>query len=121
MTINVYEYEYDFDETNATWNAPGSGDGTAGGALGTLLTSATFDPTVTADITYSNSVAFRRAVSHAVDADGILRLILARSDRSGAGTYRYVRFDDETVTPAANRPKLLVTHHLPLGSVFFVH
>jgi len=120
MTINVYEYEYDFAETNATWNAPGPGDGTAGGALGTLLTSTNFNPTVSTNITFSNSVAFRRAVSHAVDADGVLRLILARADAGGSGN-RYVRFDDETVTSASNRPKLLVTHHLPLGSVFFVH
>jgi hypothetical protein len=116
ITINIYEYDYDFDETTATWNAPGTGDGTTGGSLGTLLTSATFDPTVSSDVTFSDTAAFRTAVSDALAGDGFLRIIIARSDGSGSGN-RYARFDDETVTPAANRPELLVTHQpAPAGA-----
>jgi hypothetical protein len=115
ITINVYEYDYDVDETNATWNVPDSGGSdVAGGTLGTLLTSATFDPTVKdADVTFGDSATFRTAVSDALAGDGFLRLMLARSDSSGAGANRFARFDDETVTPAANRPELLVSHQPP--------
>jgi len=116
ITINVYEYDYDFDETTATWNAPGTGDGTTGGSLGTLLTSATFDPTVSSDVTFSDTAAFRTAVSDALAGDGFLRIIMARSDSSGSGN-RFARFNDETISPAANRPELLVSHQpAPAGA-----
>ena len=114
ITINVYEYDYDFDETTATWNVPDSGGSdVAGGTLGTLLTSATFNPTVSADITFTNSAAFRTAVTNALAGDGILRMILARSDASDPGTHRFARFDDETITPAGTRPELIVEHTAP--------
>ena len=81
--------------------------------MGTLLTSATFDPTASGiDITFSDSALFRKAVSDALADDGLLRLILARSDSSGTG-HRFARFDDETVTTRGNRPELLVTHSVP--------
>ena len=122
ITINVYEYDYDVDETTATWNVPDSGGGdVAGGTLGTMLTSATFDPTVQdADVTFGSLAAFRTAVTNALAGDGILRLLLARSDDSGSGSHRFARFDDETVTTAANRPELLVMHYTPpsAGTVF---
>ena len=113
ITINVYQYDYDFDETTSTWNSPGSGDSTAGGTPGTLLTSATFDSTVqNVDVTFGDTAAFRTAVSNALTGDGFLRLIMARSDGSGSG-HRFARFDDETVATAGNRPELLVTHSIP--------
>ena len=110
ITINVYEYDFDFDETTATWNAPAAGDGTAGGALGTLLASATFNPTVSGSITFATTAAFQTAVSDALADDGMLELILARDDSSGSGQQRFARFDDETVAPADDRPELLVTY-----------
>ena len=92
-------------------------NGTVGGTLGSLLTSATFNPSAgprsSADVTFSDSAQFRTAVSDALAGDGLLRLSLARSDDSGPGQQRFARFDDETATTADNRPQLLVTHSVP--------
>jgi len=110
ITINVYAYDFDIDETSATWIAPGTGDTTAGGTLGTLLSSATFDATEQSmDVTFGDSVAFRAAVANALAGDGSLRFVLARSDSSSTGN-RFARFDDESVATAGNRPELRVTH-----------
>jgi hypothetical protein len=109
ITINLHEYDFDFDETTATWNAPAPGDG-AGGTLGTLLTSATFDPSGAAgDITFPDSAAFQTAVSDALAADGVLRFIIARSDNSGSGN-RFARFDDDAEPTTADRPELIITY-----------
>jgi len=117
LTVNVYEYDFNFDETTATWTTPAPGDGAAGGTLGTLLTSATFNPSAgprsSSDVTFSDTPAFRTAVSDAQAGDGFLRLILARSDNSGSGQQRFARFDDETATTSANRPELVVEHSIP--------
>jgi hypothetical protein len=119
ITVNVHEYEYDFDETNATWNAPGVGDGTAGGSTnGTLLTSATFDATTqNTDVTFGDTEAFRTAVSDALAGDGFLRMILARSGETPDGSHRFARFDDDTVTPAGNRPELRVVTRPEAGEI----
>jgi len=119
ITLNAHGYGFDIDESSATWTAPGSGDSTAGGTLGPLLTSATFDATAEGlDVTFDDTVAFRTAVSDAVAGDGFLRLILARADASGSG-HRFARFDDETVTPAGNRPELIVVAR-PAGTVMII-
>lgn len=110
ITINLYAYGSDFDEATATWNAPAPGEGTAGGTLGSLLSSATFNPTVAADVTFDSTPAFQTAVSDALADDGFLRLVLARSDDSGPGQQRFARFGDETVTTLANRPELTISH-----------
>ncbi len=108
-TFNVYEYGFDFDETTATWNAPAAGD-VAGGTLGTLLTSASFDVEITDQkITFDDTAAFRTAVSDALAGDGFLRLILANNDETNLGSHDFARFADETAA-AASRPRLLVTH-----------
>jgi hypothetical protein len=119
ITINVYEYDHDFDETTATWNAPGTGDGTAGGTLGTLLTSATFDPTVSAFITFADTPAFQTAVEDTLAGDGFLRLIIARSDSSGTGTQRFARFRDEAHGTDAQHPQLQITHTPPASAVSY--
>lgn len=94
-TFNLYVYGFDIDETTATWNTPAAGDGMAGGALGTLLSSAAFDVEVTGQtVTFGDTPSFRAAVSDALAGDGFLRAVL--------------RGDDETVTPARNRPELRV-------------
>ncbi|NQT86372.1 DNRLRE domain-containing protein, partial [bacterium] len=113
ITLNVYDYGFDIDEATATWNAPGAGDGVAGGTLGTLLASATFAATAGGiDVTFTDSL-FNAALSDALEGDGFLRLLLARSDNSGSGN-RFARFDDETVTTGGFRPELLVAHSAPL-------
>jgi hypothetical protein len=113
ITINAYEYGFDFDEATATWNAPGVGDGTPGGTLGALLTAATFDANEAGlDVTFADSLFFQTAVSDALAGDGFLRILLARSDSSGGGN-RFARFDDETVTTPGYRPELIVTHSAP--------
>lgn len=128
ITVDVYQYDFDIVESVSDWNDPdgdgndGTGDTTAGGTFGTLLTAATFDANVQdADVTFSDSAAFSAAVSEALNNDGILRLMLARSDSSGSGN-RFARFDDETVSPAANRPELVVVHYdtPPSGTVFLL-
>ena len=110
ITINTYRYGFDFDEAVSTWNAPAPGDGTAGGTIGSLLSSSTFESTVTADITFGDSPAFRTAVSDALAGDGFVRLLLARSDNSGAGQHRFARFRDEGFGTAARRPELEVNY-----------
>lgn len=117
ITIDVYEYDFDMDEAVSTWNDPdgdgndATGDTTPGGTLGSLLTSATFNAnTQNLDITFIDSAAFRMAVSDALADDGIIRLMLTRSDDSGSGQHRFARFDDETVASAGFRPELLISH-----------
>ena len=117
ITINVYEYDHDFDETTATWNSPGTGDSN-GGTLGTLLTSATFNPTVSAFITFSDTPAFQNAVEDALAGDGFLRLIIARSDNSGSGN-RFARFRDEAHGTDAQHPQLQITHTPPASAVSY--
>jgi hypothetical protein len=119
ITINVYEYDHDFDETTSTWNAPGTGDGSAGGTLGTLLTSATFNPTVTDFITFPDTTAFQTAIEDALAGDGFLRLIIARSDSSGAGTQRFARFRDEAHGTDAQHPQLQITHSAPASATSY--
>ena len=108
ITVNVYEYNHDIDESKATWNDPGSGDGKAGGTLGTLLTSATFDPIAPREVVFRDSPAFRAAVAEARAGDGFVRLVLARADDSGAGRHRFARFRDEDVVMPSFRPELRV-------------
>ena len=128
ITVNLYEYDHDIVESVSDWNDPdgdgndGTGDATRGGTFGSLLTSATFDAnTQDADVTFSDSAAFRTAVSDALADDGVLRLIIARSDSSGSG-YRFARFDDETVPHVAKRPELIVAHYdaPPHGTLFVI-
>ncbi|MFT5129946.1 MAG: hypothetical protein ACI8W8_003575 [Rhodothermales bacterium] len=120
ITINVYQYDHDFDETSSTWNAPGTADATTGGTLGTLLSSVTFDPSISSSpgslLTLPSTAAFRSSVASALAGDGFLRLLVARSDSSGGGN-RFARFRDETITPPANRPALTVLQAQPPGTV----
>jgi hypothetical protein len=116
-TFHLHAYGFDVDETNSTWNAPGTGDPTAGGTLGTLVSLARFDPAVTDQvITFDNTPEFRSAVSDALAGDGILRLAVAKSNESTVGTHEFARFHDESATTPAKRPELRVT----IGSSTFV-
>jgi len=114
-TFNLHAYEFDIDETTATWNAPGTGDSTAGGTSGTLLSSVAFDVELTGQtITFGDTPAFRAAVSDALASDGFVRLILRGNDET-VGAHNFARLSDETVTPTANRPELRVVTK-PVGS-----
>ncbi|MFT7515916.1 MAG: hypothetical protein ACI9QL_005151 [Candidatus Omnitrophota bacterium] len=107
--FDLYTYAFDLDETNATWSAPGFGDGTPGGTPGTLLSTASLDVEVTGQsITFADSPAFRSAVSAGLAGDGFLRMLLRNNDET-IGTHNFARFSDETVTPTIHRPKLLIT------------
>jgi len=113
ITINVYQYGFDIDEATATWNAPGAGDPTPGGTLGALLGSSSFDPTAQGvDVAFTDAL-FNAAVEDALNGDGYLRLLLARSDNSGSGN-RFARFDDETVSTLGFRPELIISHAAPI-------
>jgi len=110
-TFNVYAYGFDIDETTATWNAPGAGDPTAGGTLGTLLTSASFDVTSTGlAVTFGDTHEFRTAVANALTGDGLLRLIVAKNDESTVGTHEFTRFAADSFAATANRPKLQIEY-----------
>lgn len=118
-TFNVYSYAFDIDETAATWNAPGAGDPNAGGTLGTLLTSASFDVTQTGEtVTFGDTPEFRTAVSDALASDGLLRLILAKSDETTVGTHEFARFASNEFATLGHRPELMVTHSIPEPSTF---
>jgi len=120
-TFNLYAYEFDFDETTATWNIPGGGAGAGGSTNGTLLTSATFDTTVTsAKVTFGDAAAFRAALREAVAGDGFLRMILANVDESVAANF--ANFSPDDAATEADRPKLEVISHLPpLGTVISIN
>ena len=110
-TFSAYAYGFDFDETTATWNAPGSGDTTAGGTFGTLLSSVTFDTTQQdLTVTFDDTPEFRAALADALAGDGFLRLILANDDET-VGAHNFARFADGTPFTSENRlPELLVLH-----------
>jgi hypothetical protein len=108
-TFNVYTHAFDIDETTATWDNPGGG-APAGGTLGTLLTSASFDVEQTGQThTFGDSAAFQTAVSDALADDGILRLIIANNDEAFLSSHDFARFEDDTAGSAA--PKLSVTYN----------
>ncbi len=118
-TFNVYSYGFDIDETTATWNAPGAGDPNAGGTLGTLLTSASFDVTQTGQtVKFGDTPEFRTAVSDALASDGFLRLIVAKSDETTVGTHEFARFASNSFATLGHRPELIVTHHIPEPATF---
>ena len=126
QTFNVHAYDYDLVETDSTWNDPDgdgddvTGDPTDGGTLGTLLASATFDVTeLGLTVTFTNSAAFRTAVSDALAADSVLRLIVVNNDETLNG-HRFARFAVDHAGPLAPRPKLVVSHNLrsPAMSTF---
>lgn len=110
--FNVYTHAFDIDEATATWNAPGGG-APAGGTLGDLLTSVSFDVTVTGNtVTFGDTSAFRTAVADAMAGDGILRLIVANNDETNLGSHDFARFSDDT-DALGSRPELVVEHSIP--------
>lgn len=102
VTLNLYDYGFEFIEADATYNDPdgdgngGTGDITPGGTQGTLLSSL-ITPTTGNGITgltivYTDSTAFRDALSNQLAGDGTLNLLLTGT---GANTQSFLRFDDE--------------------------
>ena len=116
-TFNVHAYDSDIVETVSTWNDPDgdgsdvSGDATDGGTLSTLLASATFNVTTTGlTVTFSDSAAFRAAVTAALADDDILRLIVVNDDET-LDTNRFARFTADSFGTPSSRPKLVVSHN----------
>ncbi|MBL7218734.1 MAG: DNRLRE domain-containing protein [Phycisphaerae bacterium] len=116
-TFNVHAYNYDIVETVSTWDDPdgdgndATGDTTAGGTLGTLLTSASFLVTQKGlAVTFGDSSAFRTAVSDALAGDGFLRLILANNDETVNSTHNFARFAADSFGTTGDRPELVVEH-----------
>jgi len=117
FTVDLHAYDFDFVESAATWNDPdgdgsaGTGDTTAGGTPGALLSSVGVSGTGTPGgslVTLADSAAFRTAVADALASPGeTLRLLMKAEDESGSGN-RFIRFRDEVFGTATDRPKLVV-------------
>jgi hypothetical protein len=92
-TLVLYSYGFNFIESGtggATWNSPSSGDTTAGGTLGTSLTSAAVNTSANATNTFNTTTAFVNAVQSAFDGSNDLNLIMARN--STATGNQFTRF-----------------------------
>jgi hypothetical protein len=112
--FSVNNYGFDVVETTAMWNAPGPGDGMAGGTLGPLLSAASFDVELLGQsVSFGDSPAFRSAVSEALGGDGFLRLIIANSDETNLGTHDFTRFESDDTGVVGSRPELTVNHSIP--------
>jgi hypothetical protein len=105
QTFNLYTYGFDIVETDATWNSPAIGDLVAGGTTGTLLSSATFDVSVTGDVTFGNTVAFQTAVESAITDGGFLRMILTGPVDD---YHKYAKFSSNNYATIGDRPELLI-------------
>ncbi len=99
VTLNVYDYGFEFIEADATYNDPdgdgaaGTGDTMAGGTQGTLLSTLVAANTSSGlTIVYGDTAQFRTAVSNQLAGDGTLNLLLTGT---GANTQSFLRFDDE--------------------------
>jgi hypothetical protein len=100
VLINAYDYGFEFVEADATYNDPdgdgdvGTGDTTAGGANGTLLSSVNVanPATVLQPHVFADSANFRNAVATQLAGDGTLNLLLRGN---GTGSQSFVRFSDE--------------------------
>jgi len=109
---------YGFNETTATWAAPG-GSNVAGGTLGTNLSNLSFNAgsqTVGQLDTWASTSAFTTAVSNALSGDGTLRLILTSTNvgvNSNVDLARFWANDAGTYTPTtAEHPYLSVDYTL---------
>lgn len=92
--LEIFTYGFNFIESGtggATWNTPATGDSTAGGTLGTSLSSASVNTGANATNTFSTSTAFVNAVQSAFDGSNDLNLIMARNPDT-SGTNSFTRF-----------------------------
>ncbi len=109
ITVDVFQYDYDLDETTSTWNNPdGLGnDPNAGGTLGTFLSGESFS--ATGDVSFADTAAFRTAVSGALGSpDNTLRLILKDHNEGESGVRLAYCRSNEYVTASGDRPELIV-------------
>ena len=98
--FTVYDYGFEFIEADATYNDPdgdgaaGTGDTTAGGTLGTIVTTGLVASNVSGQtIVFGDSPAFRNAVATQLAGDQTLNLLLRGAP--AAGNQGFLRFDDE--------------------------
>lgn len=116
FTLDVHAYGFDIDETTATWNNPGAGDATPGGAFGDLLGQITFDPIVDTDTvqTIGSTAAFVTAVEAALASPskdlGLYLLSQNTLDLpvGPGGANQFARIIAESDANAAARPQLIV-------------
>jgi hypothetical protein len=117
LPYDVRSYGFNFIETVTTWNDPdgdgnaGTGDTTAGGTLGSILTSATL---VRADLVNDNdsyafpdAIAFQVAVAAAAQGDASLELMV---DSSHTTTQAFFSFASDETVNASRRPLLTVDY-----------
>jgi len=126
FTVDLLEYGFDFVESTATWNDPdgdgsaGTGDTTAGGTLGALLSSVAVSGSGISGnslVTLADSAAFRTAVANALaGGDDTLRLLMKAQNESGSGN-RFISFRDEVFATADYRPKLVVGFTVSSGVI----
>lgn len=92
LTIQVYDYGFEFGETTATWNNPAgnAADSTAGGTEGTFLTSSSVSTGANDTNSFDSSAAFISVVENAIGGDNTVNLLLKRS--SVADTNSFTRF-----------------------------
>ena len=114
---DLLAYDFDFDETTATWNTPAPGDGTPGGTLGTVLTSVLLNPTTpgSSAVTIPSSAGFVAAANAALAApDQTLRMLLKAQVETGGGN-QFIAFRNDEWATAAQRPRLEVTFRRSLA------
>lgn len=89
LTIEVYDYAFDFGETTATWNNPaGNGsDSTPGGTTGLLLSSASINNSANATNSFGSSANFISIVEAAINGDDTVNLLLQRNTFTDSNTF----------------------------------
>jgi hypothetical protein len=98
LTLDVFDYGFEFVEANASFNNPaGNGaDTTAGGTVGTLLsTESVLNPASLPSgqsVVFGDSAAFRTAVSDQLAGDLTLNLLVIGTSNTDQS---FLRFDDE--------------------------
>ncbi len=110
IAVDVRQYGYNLIEESSTWNNPDGGglDGTPGGTLGTFLTNVAIPQAAGVDVVFSDTVAFRAAVSDALGSvDHTLRLILVDDDESLDAKTAYFCSNEYSTTD--RRPELIVS------------
>ncbi len=130
MTLEARLYDFDFGEEFATWANPSAisdsandGDTMAGGALSTVLSTASFEAEASLgdlpDVTFADSSAFRTAIDGILGGGDTLRLLVRATDAieseaAGAGfDSHFVRFDSDDHATVSQRPKLEVSLSAP--------
>lgn len=103
-----------FNETNATWNIPGSSapaGGTVGSAFASRNVSATTASTVGSVVSFSASITgsgnMEKAITNAMAGDKMLYIMVKQTSENGLANY-FIRAADDDHATVDYRPELLV-------------